>query len=40
MFLKRCSFKLSPNGVIVVKENLAKNFVVDKDDASITRTEK
>lgn len=38
-FLKRCGDALKPNGVICLKENICDDelFVLDKDDASLTR---
>lgn len=39
-FLRRCAASLTPTGVIVVKENLAREgFVLDRDDMSVTRSE-
>ena len=38
-FLRRCAAAVKPGGVIVVKENVCEEgFIVDKDDASITRS--
>ncbi|EAR97899.2 AdoMet-dependent proline di-methyltransferase (macronuclear) [Tetrahymena thermophila SB210] len=40
-FLKRCSEALVQNGFIIVKENIAqKGFIVDKEDSSVTRSDK
>ena len=36
-FMKKCQAALKPNGIIMVKENNAKGFCVDKADYSITR---
>ncbi|KAF5193511.1 Alpha n-terminal protein methyltransferase [Thalictrum thalictroides] len=39
-FFKRAKAGLKPNGVFVLKENIAKSgFVLDKDDKSITRSD-
>lgn len=39
-FLRRCKAGLRPNGILVVKENVAApRAVVDTDDNSVTRTE-
>ena len=39
-FLKRCSLGLRKNGVIVIKDNTCEQeaFIVDRDDASVTRS--
>lgn len=38
-FLKKCAAALRPNGMIFIKENVcAKGFVVDTEDASVTRS--
>ncbi len=44
LFLKRCVNGLKTNGVIVIKENVMSpnsvhNFLVDKDDSSVTRSD-
>ena len=44
LFLERCKKSLKPNGVIVIKENVMSqnavhNFLVDKDDSSVTRSD-
>ena len=44
LFLKRCAESLKPTGFIVVKENVMNpnsvhNFLVDKDDSSVTRSD-
>tara|TARA_A100001015_G_scaffold155272_1_gene172321 strand:- start:244 stop:1095 length:852 start_codon:yes stop_codon:yes gene_type:complete len=44
LFLKRCVKSLKPNGFIVIKENVMSpnavhNFLVDKDDSSVTRSD-
>lgn len=37
-FFSRCKAALNPNGVIVVKDNVARSgFVLDLDDCSVTR---
>jgi protein N-terminal methyltransferase len=37
-FFQRCMDNLKPGGLIFVKENIcADGFIVDKDDASVTR---
>lgn len=41
MFFKRCAAGLKPNGVIVLKDNIASKdytFVVDKEDSSVARS--
>lgn len=37
-FLKRCKQALKPNGIIVLKENISQEPVLDEDDNSWTRT--
>ena len=39
-FLKRCGTALTDHGIIVMKENVCEGntFVLDKDDASVTRS--
>lgn len=39
-FFRRCLYGLKPNGVIVLKDNLAANytFVVDNSDSSVSRS--
>jgi protein N-terminal methyltransferase len=41
-FFDRCKAGLKPGGIIVVKENICKHteFVVDKEDSSLTRSNK
>ena len=41
-FFDRCKAGLRPGGIIVVKENICKHtdFVVDKEDSSLTRSNK
>lgn len=41
-FFDRCKTGLKPGGVVVVKENICKHteFVVDKEDSSLTRSNK
>ncbi|KAJ2808361.1 hypothetical protein H4R20_000910 [Coemansia guatemalensis] len=39
-FLRRCASGLAPNGLVCVKENIARQgYIVDKEDSSVTRTE-
>jgi len=39
-FLKRCVDSLTPNGIICIKDNVAKgSFIMDKEDNSVTRNE-
>ena len=39
-FFKRCKQALKPNGVVILKENVANEPVFDEDDNSWTRTKK
>lgn len=41
-FFDRCKAGLKPGGFVVVKENICKHteFVVDKEDSSLTRSNK
>lgn len=41
-FFERCKAGLRPGGIVIVKENICKHtdFVVDKDDSSLTRSNK
>ena len=44
MFLKRCARGLKPGGVIVIKENVlaessTKDFILDDEDSSLTRSQ-
>lgn len=41
-FFDRCKTGLKPGGFVVVKENICKHteFVVDKEDSSLTRSNK
>ncbi|EGC36175.1 hypothetical protein DICPUDRAFT_151386 [Dictyostelium purpureum] len=39
-FIKRCLDSLAPNGIVCIKDNVAKKaFVMDKEDNSVSRTE-
>lgn len=40
-FLKNCAQNLAPGGVLCIKDNICRQgFVVDKDDSSITRSDR